>query len=290
MAFRLVYTEFWNDPKVMEEMTPEDKYFYLYLLTNPYTNMIGIYRIVKKQMAFDLGYSIESINSLMTRFIENHKLILYNEVTREICIKNYGKYNLNKSGKPMMDCLKKDLSKVKDISFVFILYKHTERKDMKEAIKFFLDSQTQPNFNEMAKTGTFDDACDESPTNPNPNPNQNPNPKPKQQQENTCRNDDDFNILRYAEQRNFILSAIQIEQLQEDVNMYSLEEVKKALEIADNNGKRNYTYMKAILNNRRSGGDKTNGYNKQSSNGQGQHEENYGAGLAEGIGINIDDM
>ena len=51
MPFRLVYTEFWQDPKVMEEMTPEDKYFYLYLLTNPCTNMIGVYRIVKKQMA-----------------------------------------------------------------------------------------------------------------------------------------------------------------------------------------------------------------------------------------------
>ena len=24
MAYRLVYTDFWNDPKVMEEMTPED--------------------------------------------------------------------------------------------------------------------------------------------------------------------------------------------------------------------------------------------------------------------------
>ena len=48
-------------PKVMEEMTPEDKYFYLYLLTNPCTNMIGVYRIVKKQMAFDLGSCQNSV-------------------------------------------------------------------------------------------------------------------------------------------------------------------------------------------------------------------------------------
>jgi len=90
MPFRLVYTEFWEDPKVMEEMTPEDKYFYLYLLTNPNTNMIGVYRITKKQMAFDLGYSSESINSILDRFINFHKLIIYNDKTREICIKNYG--------------------------------------------------------------------------------------------------------------------------------------------------------------------------------------------------------
>lgn len=99
----------------------------------------------------------------------------------------------------------------------------------------------------------------------------------------------DFNILKYAEQRNFILSAVQIEQLQEDVNIYSLEEVKKALEIADNNGKRNYTYFKAVLNNRRNGGDNS-GFNKQRHKGQGQRHESYGQGLEEGIGFNIDDL
>ena len=41
--FRKVHTEFWTDPKVLEEMTPEDKYFMLYLLTNPNTTQIGIY-------------------------------------------------------------------------------------------------------------------------------------------------------------------------------------------------------------------------------------------------------
>ncbi|WP_205694236.1 hypothetical protein [Clostridium manihotivorum] len=34
MKFRVVYTDFWRDPVIMEEMTPEDRYFYLYLLTH----------------------------------------------------------------------------------------------------------------------------------------------------------------------------------------------------------------------------------------------------------------
>ncbi len=63
--FRMVYTEFWEDPKVTEEMTPEDKYFYLYLLTNQNTKQIGVYTITRKKMAFYLGYSIESVNSLI---------------------------------------------------------------------------------------------------------------------------------------------------------------------------------------------------------------------------------
>lgn len=47
--FRMVHTEFWDDPKVVEEMTPEDKYFFLYLLTNSNTTQIGIYQITKNK-------------------------------------------------------------------------------------------------------------------------------------------------------------------------------------------------------------------------------------------------
>jgi len=71
-----------------EEMTPEDKYSYLYLLANPQTTQIGIYRLTKKQMAFDLGYSIESVHSLMDRFTLHYKVIRYNPETRELAIKN----------------------------------------------------------------------------------------------------------------------------------------------------------------------------------------------------------
>lgn len=68
--------------------------------------------------------------------------------------------------------------------------------------------------------------------------------------------DSDFNIFKYAEMRNFILSPIQIQQLQDDINTFSIEEVKKALDIADNNGKHTYSYVKGILQRRRTEGDK----------------------------------
>lgn len=89
--FRPIHTSFWTDPKVLEEMTPEDKFFFLYLLSNANTSQIGIYQITQKQMAFEMGYSIEAINSLMDRFINNHNLIRYNSKTREIAIKKLGK-------------------------------------------------------------------------------------------------------------------------------------------------------------------------------------------------------
>lgn len=116
--FRQVYTEFWEDPKVQEEFTPEDRYFYLYLLTNPRTTQIGIYQITKKQISFELGYSTESINALIDRFENHHKLVHYNSVTREMAIKNWGRYNFNKAGKPVEDCVRSELSRVKDTSLI----------------------------------------------------------------------------------------------------------------------------------------------------------------------------
>ncbi|MGG7618444.1 hypothetical protein [Bacillus coreaensis] len=116
--YRMVRTDFWKNPIVSEEMTPEDKYFYLYLITNPDTTRIGIYKITKKQMAFDLGYSIESVHSLMERFSVPHQLIRYNPETRELAIKNWGKYNLQRGGKPVMDFIYSELKEVEDHSLI----------------------------------------------------------------------------------------------------------------------------------------------------------------------------
>jgi DnaD/phage-associated family protein len=122
--YRHIYVEFWQDPKVIEEMTPEDKLFYLYLLTNPLTTQIGVYKITKKHMAFELGYSIETINSLLERFINFHKLIRYNNETREIAVIHWGKYNLFKAGKPVIDCIKKELKEVKDKTLLWEIMNH----------------------------------------------------------------------------------------------------------------------------------------------------------------------
>ncbi|MFZ4847400.1 conserved phage C-terminal domain-containing protein [Enterococcus casseliflavus] len=131
--FRQVHVQFWQDPKVLEELTPEDKYFYLYLLTNPCTTQIGIYSITKKQMAFDIGYSIESVNSLMDRFQNNHRLIEYNSETREIAIIKWGKYNLNKAGKPMLDCIEKELQEVKDKTLIELVFPHIPNDVIRES-------------------------------------------------------------------------------------------------------------------------------------------------------------
>jgi DnaD/phage-associated family protein len=135
--FRKVRIDFWMDPMVSEEMTPEDRYFYLYLLTNQRSTQIGIYQITKKQMAFDMGYSIESVHSLMERFITHHQLIRYNPETRELAIKNWGENNFDKAGKPMMDCISSELKTVKDTSLIQYVSELIQRQEFRSLYESF---------------------------------------------------------------------------------------------------------------------------------------------------------
>lgn len=136
--YRQIYAEFWRDAKVIEEMTPDDKLFYLYLLTNPNTTQIGIYGITKKQMAFELGYSLETVNTLFKRFENELGLIEYDSETREICLINWGKYNFPRAGKPIEDCVKKELKAVKNTDFIKIIYQKIENEKIKAVFQNFL--------------------------------------------------------------------------------------------------------------------------------------------------------
>mgnify|MGYP000897562378 CR=1 FL=1 len=129
--FRYVYTSFWEDPDIVENFTPEDRLFFIYLLTNPHTTQIGIYKITKKLISFELGYSIESVNALIARFEEHHKVIKYNTQTRELAIKNWGKFNLNKGGKPVVDCIKKEFKAVEDKSLLAYIARNIKNPNMK---------------------------------------------------------------------------------------------------------------------------------------------------------------
>jgi hypothetical protein len=139
--FRMVRVDFWRNPVVLDEMSPEDKYFYLYLLTNPNTTQIGIYPITKKQMAFDLGYSIESVHALMERFIHHHKVIRYNPETRELAIKNWGKYNLQKGGKPIIDCIYSELKEVVDRSLIQYVSESIQKGEICSAYQSFCEHE-----------------------------------------------------------------------------------------------------------------------------------------------------
>ena len=110
--FRNVHITYWSDPKIIDDFTPEDRYFYIYLLTNPHTNLCGCYEISMKQMSDETGYSKETIEKLLVRFHEVHRVSEYNEQTKEMLLYNWSKYNWTKSPK-LQAALKKEIPKVK---------------------------------------------------------------------------------------------------------------------------------------------------------------------------------
>ncbi|WP_414055224.1 DnaD domain-containing protein [Macrococcus equi] len=138
--FRMVQTSIWEDEKFQEDFSPEDRLMWLCLLTNPKTTQTGIYKITMKQLEYFSGFSKESSRIILGRFIEKHKLVKYNEETRELCILNWGKHNLNRGGKPMEDCIKKELSEVQDKSFITEVKKHIRNAAIKAIYDTFDDT------------------------------------------------------------------------------------------------------------------------------------------------------
>ncbi len=114
--YRQIHMTFWTDSKIADEFTPEDKYFYLYLLTNPYTNLCGCYEISERQISIDTGYTIEVVARLLDRMENIHKVIRYSRDTKEILILNWYKYNWNKSEKVLKGALR-DSRKIKNPDF-----------------------------------------------------------------------------------------------------------------------------------------------------------------------------
>ena len=107
-----------------------DRLYWVYLLCNDNVTQIGVYTLTKSQMCFELGFSMDTLNIIMDKFINKYDLIEYNESTYEICIKRWGRYNLNKLGKPMMDCIKSEIKEVKDKSLLEIVKKYIEKEEI----------------------------------------------------------------------------------------------------------------------------------------------------------------
>lgn len=98
-VYRNISVTFWTDSKIDDDFTPEDKYFYLYLLTNPHTNICGCYELSIKQMTRETGYKSQKVKEELQRLDKIHKVIIYDYKTKEVLIINWSKYNWSKSEK-----------------------------------------------------------------------------------------------------------------------------------------------------------------------------------------------
>jgi len=82
---RIINTKFWDDTYIIN-LDPIEKLLFLYLLTNPLTNISGIYEISLRRIAFDTGIDSEMVTKILSRF-KVEKRVFY--VEGWIVIKNF---------------------------------------------------------------------------------------------------------------------------------------------------------------------------------------------------------
>jgi hypothetical protein len=85
---RYVNTVFWDDAYITN-LDPSEKLIFIYLLTNPCTNIAGVYQIPLKRIALDTGIDRDMCSKIIDRFQSDGK-ILY--IDGWIAIKNFIKH------------------------------------------------------------------------------------------------------------------------------------------------------------------------------------------------------
>ena len=75
---RIVNTKFWDDSYIAR-LTPTEKLLFLYLITNPLTNIAGVYELPVKRVAFDIGIPAEKHKAIFEAFtqVENSETRAY---------------------------------------------------------------------------------------------------------------------------------------------------------------------------------------------------------------------
>lgn len=115
---RIIEPSIWTDIKWRKLIkSTNERLFWFYLLTCPMSKTCGIFYLPIENMVLESRLREEQVEEYLKHFTEIG-LIDYNYETEEIIIYNFPRYNIIRLGKPMEDCLKKELSLIKDIKLI----------------------------------------------------------------------------------------------------------------------------------------------------------------------------
>lgn len=126
---RCVCTNFWLDTKIMDMLTPDERFVALWLLTNPATNMLGIYEFSLTMMASQTGFNKETLKMILRRFDEKYGIIKYSENTSEVAILNSLRYGIVGGGAPVKSCLERDEKTIKNKKLLKYVIEHLKTKE-----------------------------------------------------------------------------------------------------------------------------------------------------------------
>ena len=140
---RLISTSFWDDSKVVDDFTPEDKYIYLYCMTNPHTNLCGCYEVSVKQIASETGYNEDTVKRLLMRLDREHNVIRYSSTTKEMLMLNWFRYNWSTSEK-LNKPLLAEIRAIKDDGFrEYLAGRYDERDTVTVPYEYYEDVPPQ---------------------------------------------------------------------------------------------------------------------------------------------------
>jgi hypothetical protein len=117
--FKQIHMKFWQNDFVLG-LTAEERYFYIYLITNSMTNQCGIFKFNRRLAELETGYSADEIERYLETF-EVHGKVIISETTTEIMLVNWFKHNFKNNKKSIL-LINKELKDVKDKALLKKLY------------------------------------------------------------------------------------------------------------------------------------------------------------------------
>lgn len=224
-VYRNVQVNFWQDEFILD-LTPEERYFYIYLLTGTKTKQCGIYVLPKRVAELETGYSMETVEKLLNRFVAYGK-ILYNAETKELYILNWLHYNpiLNTN---VEKCVLRELKIVKNKEFIHMFLRKCLEEEWK--IPLLLEHFGMPKEEENSSLQEVVEEKEEG---------------IEETEEDTSHSE----VYKFYKQHISSLSPYIVKELKEWIQKASGETVLKALKVAFEQNKRTLAYVKGILRN-----------------------------------------
>lgn len=225
-VYRSVQVNFWQDEFVLD-LTPEERYFYIYLLTCSKTRQCGIYPLPLRLVEMETGYNRETVEKLLQRFIAYGK-ILYDAETKELYVLNWLRYN-PVTNTNIEKCVLRELKTVKNKEFVHMFLRRCleEELDIPLLLEYFGMPVEASDVIPQAVVQGYE--ADE------------------EVEEVEGEIDSGSNVFTFYEQNFSSLSPYAVEELSEWMKELSEELILKALQIAYENNKQTLAYVKGIL-------------------------------------------
>ncbi|KAA0775582.1 MULTISPECIES: DnaD domain-containing protein [Bacillus cereus group] len=224
-VYRNVQVNFWQDEFILD-LTPEERYFYIYLLTGTKTKQCGIYVLPKRVAELETGYSMETVEKLLNRFVAYGK-ILYDAETKELYILKWLHYNpiLNAN---VEKCVLRELKTVKNKEFIHTFLRTCLEEEWK--IPLLLQHFGMP---AEEDNSSLQEVVEEK----------------EEEIEETEEGTSHSEVYKFYKQNISSLSPYIVKELKEWIQKVSGKTVIEALKIAFEHNKRTLAYVKGILRN-----------------------------------------